>query len=134
VGVNSKNAPLMLEIIIVEGLTILAGLCYHRHYMKLPALDLLMTRLYSNVTRTPNYAVATPNAPRCLFSAVCDIRTGCCVVQGELTKFIRMKEILLCSVVTHLKVKINLNDVEILSSYRAVNTSTLLFLCSYREF
>ena len=69
VGVNSKNASLMPEIIIVEGL---AGLCcYHRHYMKLPALDLLMTRLYSNVTRTPNYAVATPNCPtlsllRCL--------------------------------------------------------------------
>jgi hypothetical protein len=30
-----------------------AGLCcHHHHYMKLPALDLLMTRLYSNVTRT----------------------------------------------------------------------------------
>jgi len=84
----------MLEIIKVEGLTILAGLCcYHRHYMKLPVLDLLMTRLYSNVTRTPNYAVATPNAPRCLFSAVCDIYTVCCIVQGEFTKFISMKEI-----------------------------------------
>ena len=102
--------------------------------MKLPALDLLMTRLYSNVTRTPNYAVATPNASRCLFSAVCDIHTGCCNVPGELSKFISMKEILLCLVIIPLKAKLNLNDVEILSSYRAVNTSNRLFLSSYREF
>ena len=99
-GVNSKKAPLMLEIIKVEGLTVLAGLCcYHRHYMKLPVLDLLMTGLYSNVTRTPNYAVATPNAARCLFSAVCDVYTECCIVQVELTKFIGMKEVLLCSII-----------------------------------
>jgi hypothetical protein len=103
----------MLEIIKVEGLTILAGLCrYHRHYMKLPVLDLLMNRLHSNVTRTPNYAVVTPNAPRCPFSAVCDIYTGCCIVQGELNKFIIMKLVLLCSFIIPLKIKINLNYVK----------------------
>lgn len=76
----------------------MTGLClYHHHYMKLPVLDLLMTRLYSNVTRTPNYAVATPNVQRCLMSAVCDIYTGCCVVQGMLTEFRGMKdEAVLC--------------------------------------
>jgi hypothetical protein len=104
----------MLDIIKVEGMTIPAGLCrYHRHYMKLPVLDLLINRLHSNVTRTPNYAVATPNAPRCLFSAVCDIYTGRCIVQGELTKFITMKGFLLCLFMVPLKANINLHYVQI---------------------
>jgi hypothetical protein len=88
------------------------------------------------------------------------IYTGCCIEQGELTKFISMKKIcgfqllfiqgvalyrvnslnllvwkvLLCSVIIPLKARINLNYVEILSWYRAVNTSTRLFLCTYRAF